>query len=56
MNLEEFHQKYIGKSSLPHDYGRDLDDSLKLHEENTEILRNMKEFFNSEEQQRKSML
>ena len=50
-NYEEFFKKFIPKSHMPSDYGGDLPSVLELHEKNTRMLEEMREYFLLEEGQ-----
>lgn len=50
--MEVFYRK-IPKECLPEEYGGDLDGVRVLHDKTVEKLKEMKPFFDAEEQQRK---
>lgn len=54
MCMEKFYENYIEKSCLPSDYGGDLPNTRVLHEMNTKYLRELKPFFDEEENIRNS--
>lgn len=53
--MEEFYEKHIPKSSLPSDYGGDLDSIQEHHQQNWRSLEGLQDFFDKEEQIRKKI-
>lgn len=51
MDYNKFHEEHIPKSSLPADYGGNLESVEILHKKNRKILMDMEEYFYLEELQ-----
>lgn len=51
MDYEKFYQEYIPKSSLPSDFGGDLESVAELHEKHCKELKRLRSYFLAEEQQ-----
>nr|XP_022902017.1 alpha-tocopherol transfer protein-like [Onthophagus taurus] len=52
LNLEDFHKNFVDKDCLPADLGGTLKPTAELHQDNIKLLRNMKQFFDEEENER----
>jgi len=51
MDYEKFYEDHIPKSSLPSDYGGDLESVAKLHENHCREFMRLRDYFVAEEQQ-----
>lgn len=51
MDFEKFYTEHIPKSSLPSDYGGDLESIAELHDKHCTELKILRNFFLAEEQQ-----
>lgn len=51
MDYEKFYEEHIPKSSLPSDFGGDLESVAELHEKHSKDLMRLRNYFIAEEQQ-----
>lgn len=51
MDYEKFYEEHIPKSSLPSDFGGDLESVAVLHEKHSKELMRLRNYFIAEEQQ-----
>lgn len=51
MDFEKFYKDHIPKSSLPSDFGGELESVAELHEKHCKQLKNLRNYFLVEEQQ-----
>lgn len=51
IDFEKFYKDHIPKSSLPSDYGGDLDSIAELHNKHSKEIKSLRGFFLAEEQQ-----
>lgn len=56
MDYEKFYEKHVPKSSLPSEYGGDLESSAELHRKHRVEFEGLRDFFLNEEKQANLLL